>query len=585
MKDFYNKYKKKITKLAVIIIFILLLWFLVLSPFIKFKSNENKMLAAAKRYFEINSRDLPTGSRIKTITLQRLYDKDLIDKDLTSSYMSKLCDTSSWIKVKKVNNEYKYYSYLKCGVLSSNVDHDGPKITLKGQDIVTLSKGDEYKEPGISSVIDNTDGNIDTKKVTIDSKELDVNKNGRYKIYYKIRDSFGNQTIKERIVNVVQILDKIVEKDTKKTNGYYQNDLNAKYIRLDGIKFRVVGLNKDNTVKVVSDEALTFVDYDGADKWLNDYFYNKFSDSAKKYIVKSKFCNESITDYTNYKTCNKYSNKKNVGLLSVSDINNMSSNEQIEISGNNLLANKNDDKIVYYKNSEFKTGNKNNTYSIMPVVSIKKDSYISHGSGDYTDPYILKGNSIKLKAGSNINEAKVGSYVRYSGYNFRVIEKDEETTKIIMDELLQNQESISFSEKDSYKFNPKEKNNIGYYLNNGATQYIKTDLFVSKNIKVNSYTKKLKYNKPSKTKNYKMKLSLPSVYDLFSASVRGDYWYSDNISSSKKYCYYNYTYPVIECSKYDSNDQKDIRVVAYLNKNVSVKSGSGEESDPFVVVK
>lgn len=55
---------------------------------------------------------------------------------------------------------------------------------------------------------------------------------------------------------------------------------------------------------------------------MNDYFYEKLSDSAKKLIVKQKFCNEEVSNPDNYKKCNKYSKKQYVGLLSVADINN-----------------------------------------------------------------------------------------------------------------------------------------------------------------------------------------------------------------------------------------------------------------------
>ena len=64
-----GKYIKLIITLTVVGLFV---WFLILSPYITFKSNERTMLNAAKRYYEINVDKLPTGTRMSTVTLQTL---------------------------------------------------------------------------------------------------------------------------------------------------------------------------------------------------------------------------------------------------------------------------------------------------------------------------------------------------------------------------------------------------------------------------------------------------------------------------------------------------------------------------------
>ena len=277
-----DKNIKKIKILIIVVVILLIIWFLVVSPLIKFKNSEKQVLEAAKRYYEINNSLLPTGKKIRTVSLQALYDKDLISEDLKSPYTNKECNSkTSWAKVRKENNEYKYYVYLECGILSSKIDHKGPEITLKDGDTVTINKGDTYKDAGIKSVIDDTDGNIDIKKVTIDTSKVNVNKNGTYEVTYKVRDSFNNETVKIRTVKVEQILNKIVEKNTDKTNIYKGNTENN-YIKLDGIIFKIIGLNDDGSVKIVSNDALAAVDYNDIDDWLNDYFYNKLSDSAKE---------------------------------------------------------------------------------------------------------------------------------------------------------------------------------------------------------------------------------------------------------------------------------------------------------------
>ena len=152
----------------VFIIIGLFIWFLVLSPYLTFKSNEKTMLEAAKRYYELNDDKLPTGTRMATVTLQTLSRESYIDKDFYVPFSKKPCSiTNSWVKVKHTNSGYKYYTYLECGVLKSTTDHKGPVITLNGSEQMVINKGDKYEEPGVKKVVDNTDGEIDIKEVDI----------------------------------------------------------------------------------------------------------------------------------------------------------------------------------------------------------------------------------------------------------------------------------------------------------------------------------------------------------------------------------------------------------------------------------
>ena len=61
-----NKMKLGIT-LAIIVGFIV---FLVAYPLYIFKENEKKLEQAARDYFDFNQNELPTGERVKTISLK-----------------------------------------------------------------------------------------------------------------------------------------------------------------------------------------------------------------------------------------------------------------------------------------------------------------------------------------------------------------------------------------------------------------------------------------------------------------------------------------------------------------------------------
>ena len=280
--------KSKIKLLVVIAIAGAFVWVFILSPMITFKSNEKKLEDAAKRYYELNSNLLPTGERVGTVTLSTLYKKSFIDKDLFIPLTKKTCSvTNSWVKVRKENNEYKYYTYLECGVMNSTIDHKGPTIKLNGSDNITLGVGEEYKDPGVKSVSDNKDGKMKNSDVTIKGS-VDTSKVGTFDIKYIANDDLNNTTTVIRHVEVVQKLNGLVKKNTGKDVYYYKGGNPNNYVYFSNMLFRIVGL-EGNNVKIVADKDIANVNYDGIDKWF-DYYEDNLTDNAKKYIKTSKFC-------------------------------------------------------------------------------------------------------------------------------------------------------------------------------------------------------------------------------------------------------------------------------------------------------
>lgn len=586
-----EKNKKKITISLIVVIAVALIWFLIISPLIEFKKSEKEVLNAGKRYFEVNKTYLPTGNRIKTISLKTLYNKDFIKEDIKVPNSSSMCDENeSWVKVQKKNNEYNYNVYLKCGIYSSKVDHKGPTITLKGENEITVNKGDKFKDPGIASVSDNTDGKIDTKQVKVDSN-VNINKNGTYEIKYSIKDSFDNKTEVIRTVKVVQILDKIVKKETDKTNYYKGND-NNNYIKLDGILFKIVGLNEDGSVKVTSSEPLAFVDYNSVDTWLNDYFYDKLSDNVKKYIkTDSKWCNEEISNTDNYTKCNKYGKKKAMGLLSVADINNSKDkdgNSSLLGQQSFLLGNQKDKKeikVIPIEN-KIKTENKNIVSGVRPTMNLKSNIVISKGNGSDSSPYIIKGTATRVKAGSKVSNLKIGEYVNYSGFNWRVSnKKDDGNIQLVLDDTITSNEGyllLGFGTDGKY-YSTNNKTNLGYKLVNEGSKYINTKLLKKQKFKVYNYKGNATYNSNVNYSNYTTKLIEVSMFELFSTSSSDNYWFRE--SDGKENAYANS--PIGDVVKYEivENNNSMIKLSVLVDGTSTIKLGSGSKNDPYTITK
>lgn len=74
-----------------------------------------------------------------------------------------------------------------------------PRLTLEGEESITLEYGGKYKEPGFSAT-DNCDGDL-TEKVAVSGK-VNTKRAGTYTVTYTVEDSYGNTASCERTVKV-----------------------------------------------------------------------------------------------------------------------------------------------------------------------------------------------------------------------------------------------------------------------------------------------------------------------------------------------------------------------------------------------
>lgn len=591
-----KKKKKKIIVVFVVIAVLLLIWFLVIYPLIDFNKKEDLVLDASKDYFEKNNVFLPEEGEMSTVTLRTLYEQKYVDS-MKTTYDKDFCSyDKSWVKVKRKNGKYDYYVYLDCGKMKSDTDHEGPVIKLNGKDEIEIEKGSKYNDEGIKSVIDNTDGKMDVKDVDVSGK-VDTDKIGTYTIQYKISDSFENESVVTRKIKVIQTLNKVVEDSTDKDKIYKGNDV-QNYIMFSNMLFRIVGLNSDGSVKIVASDNIGTVNYDDVDKWLNDYFYDHLTDKSTKYIVKGSFCKSAVSDKNveTVKSC-KGNKKENVGLLSISDYNNSVIDGNSYLYPNNIAwtsNNQNDNKAWAVRT--FFSGNGGSKYmsfddkynfAVYPVINLKKGIKLIDGDGSLGDPYIFI-NESKAHAGDNINTRQSGEYVSYGNVKYRIIDVDKDGyTKVVSDAVVMTN-SVGYENKDKAKiYNPEKKGNVGYYIENDLSKLIKTDVFTKHEVSVPIYKTVSTYSGKKTTKKYKVKLSAPNMYELFSGTNGNNgysYWLINSSEEElRKYLVSNID--VIYYNKIPNSEKAGIRVVGYLDKDVTVLSGKGTKNNPYVLEK
>ncbi len=601
-----NKIIKIVIVVVVIIVLVLLLWFLYFYPNKVFRENERLLEEAGKRYYEINSTRLPNEEgRVISVSLDTLIKQDYLD-GLYEAYGNKVCDLNeSNVKAVNKDGEYVYYTYLKCGNHESKVDHDGPVITLNGSKNMTVSRGDKFNDPGVKSVVDNVDGNMDKSSVSIKG-EVDTSKVGVYEITYTISDSLANKTEVTRKVSVEESLASTVKSNTE--NGYYVGNVDNNYIYFNNMLFRIVRVNDDNSVLIVSNDALANVDYtnDGRftdsalDKWLNDYFYNLLEPGYQDLIKSSSWCDDVISsDNITTTECSRQTDKRKVGILSLQDYNLSYDGVSSYLDKSNFswYANLAEDNKAWaitstdsYPNTIY-SSESTNLLNVVPALNLKASTTILEGDGTYTNPYVVVKRDTARRS-SELNKRQVGEYVSYSGYLFRISNiLDDGTTEVIMDSVLKSnnqQVDIGYTNGNKQKvYNPNQEGNIGYKIKNDMTRYINTDLFVSKNISVPIYNKNITYQGKKDTKEYKLLITIPSTFDIFSArsSTANDsgYWLRDSSKQDNTKAVVR-SLGTLTYSNASDNLQAGVKVLAYFDKDVIIESGKGTYLDPYTLI-
>ena len=601
-----NKIIKIVIVVVVIIVLVLLLCFLYFYPNKVFRENERLLEEAGKRYYEINSTRLPNEEgRVISVTLNTLVKQKYLD-GLYEAYGNKLCDLNeSNVKAVNKDGDYTYYTYLKCGNHESKVDHDGPVITLNGSKNMTVSRGDTFNDPGVKSVVDNVDGNMDKSLVSIKG-EVDTSKVGVYEITYTISDSLANKTEVTRKVSVEESLASTVKSNTE--SGYYVGNVDNNYIYFNNMLFRIVRVNDDNSVLIISNDALANVDYtnDGRftdsalDKWLNDYFYNLLEPSYQDLIKSSSWCDDVISsDNITTTECSRQTDKRKVGILSLQDYNLSYDGVSSYLDKSNFswYANLAEDNKAWaitstdsYPNTIY-SSESTNLLNVVPALNLKASTTILEGDGTYTDPYVVVKRDTARRS-SELNKRQVGEYVSYSGYLFRISNiLDDGTTEVIMDSVLKSnnqQVDIGYTNGNKQKvYNPNQEGNIGYKIKNDMTRYINTDLFVSKNISVPIYNKNITYQGKKDTKEYKLLITIPSTFDIFSArsSTANDsgYWLRDSSKQDNTKAVVR-SLGTLTYSNASDTLQAGVKVLAYFDKDVIIESGKGTYLDPYTLI-
>lgn len=604
--------KKNIKSIILIIVgFILILsgylsWNFYFSKYDIFNKQEKLFLDTVKRYYDFNSNQLPKKNETRETNLQELYDGNHIEA-LYIPKTRKLCDTNSWVRVyQNDDGTFEYTVYLKCGKYESNTDHTGPEITLNGDINTILAFGSSYIEPGVNKVVDKEEGIIDNSQVIIDSSNVDTSKVGTYKVTYTVRDKAYNKTVVTRNVIVARNLTEVVKSSTDDSNYYKGLNVNN-YLLFSGMLFRIVNVNDDGSVKIVTNSSIANVNYgvEGANfdssnikDWLNNYFYSKLYNTD--YLVKDNtWCIDDTNSVTNISNLCDVTATSNVGLLSLIDFNNSKVGSQTYL-GNTFeywFLNRKDSRFGYiysfHNNSLTESYDNTSLSGVRPVLVLKNDLYIISGDGTSSNPYTL-GDYSSGKENDLLNTRLIGEYVSYFGMTFRIsdIDKDKNIKLISLNFLQNNTTSDVFfsgykNEDGIMKFNVNQSGNIGNTLNYQYIDYIDTSFIVDHEFYIPTYSVENNYSN-IQTESFKAKIAIPMSYEMFSGvnanlRVAVNYWLLDYIDGSNAFMVNNSNGRTFKINRNDMYNENGFKLVFYVSKNTKIKSGKGTYNNPYVI--
>lgn len=380
--------------------------------------------------------------------------------------------------------------------------------------------------------------------------------------------------------------------DEEKNEYRYLGEVDDNYLEYSGILYRIIGIDKDKNIKVISDKSVTMM-YSGLEKGYDKSYVNKWLNYDKdvpgsgvyennikesvNYLSSTYYCEDIIDDIKNI-TCDKNSTNYKISLLSLYDYYKAGGKSSFLNNGETFyLGTLNKDNHNYYITSDGEVSINEistKTYAVRPVITIISSSVLLGGKGTKDDPYRI----LEIKP-STLEDTTINTYVSFSNQVFKVIDNSTDATKVALNGVIKENDIDvvkSFGGKNNKYSN--SKNTVGYYLNN---TYLKT--LDSKNIiKSNWYIGALSLDNLdySNEKNTKVNLSVGmlSLGDMFVGDINNVLTLSRGIESDQIINVINKEgnfYGDFITSKYN------LRPALYLNNELKITGGNGTFDAPY----
>ena len=370
---------------------------------------------------------------------------------------------------------------------------------------------------------------------------------------------------------------------------YFYQEVTNNYLKYSNIIWRIVKINEDNSITLISDESLTKLAYGTKEldysnntiiNWLNKN--NSSTDSGilenqfkniSKYLTKNNTCTDNIDDVEKI-TCEKENKDYYFGLLSVEDyIKTGGKKSFIKKDYPTYLANSNSKKQIWYIDEE---GNLNQSLgddllSIRPTITLSPTIEIKSGNGTEQDPY-------------TIEEEKnyFASYIKLDNDIWRVYSEDNTNIKLILIDYIKDKNDSKYTSKygtNNYRHNDTVYNSLAYYLNH---TYLNSLSYKNNILNTNYYNGYFGEDNDYELKELFLdeidtKVALPSIGDVIFNENLDNFFTSTGLYKNSTSVYLIKTNEVT--TKKITSEASVVPCIT-INKSIITK-GNGTKEDPY----
>ena len=337
----------------------------------------------------------------------------------------------------------------------------------------------------------------------------------------------------------------------------YKGNVDNNYITFSGLTFRILKINYGSTVELILDEPITslswnkeLTSYDKSElnKYLNEEFIKYLNTDL---LTKTTVCLDVINEVNN-KECKNILDDVYVKVLDINTyLNTISTESYINETDDYIWLSDRNDTMAWHTNGyNISTSFTNNYYGVLPIITLDMDVELIGGTGTINDPYRIDATK----------DYSLGNYVKLDNDLWRIIRSDDKTITLNLDNELDK--LMSFG--NTTEFNPTINGSLAYYLNN--------DYYNSLNYK--NIILESNYNDGSK--DFKAKVSIPSIIDPKFSKNENQYYLINSADETNMYVYSD---TVSTCK---STLAKSVKPVITINKDV-LKSGNGSLDTPYVM--
>ena len=260
----------------------------------------------------------------------------------------------------------------------------------------------------------------------------------------------------------------------KAVNGenYFTDKTDNNYLLYSGILWRIIKLNGDNSLMVISDKAVTSLAYAKGMPFGESHVFNWLNKSDKEYsgilegslnnvsdyLQKVVSCRDTLDELAN-NPCKDINSDNYFTLLSVTDYLNIGSKDSYLTNGEYFyLSNSNSEGKIWYVDDEGKASLNvgNDILGIRPVTNIKSNVDYVSGDGTKDKPYVIeKENGL------------FGSYVKLGNDMWRIYQVNDDDVRLMLNDYVKfNGSNLQYRYSGSSSYhNDTVYGSVAYYLN------------------------------------------------------------------------------------------------------------------------